>query len=126
MKITLLFLISMSLSAFDITGTWKLNSKHPHNFAGIISYGGTFFLSSDGTVIAIQNNKTVTGTTRKYQLHNSELNIYLENKQEGVVRNFFLKHSSANQTFKLQQIDDKCLLAIQQEQKTNTFTMCKE
>jgi len=116
----------MLLSAFDITGTWKLRSKRPHNFAGIISYGGTFVLSPDGTVIVLQNNKTITGAMRKYKLHNNEFNVYLENKQAGVLDNFFLKHSSLNQTFKLQQIDDKCLLATQQKQKTNTFTMCRE
>lgn len=66
----------------------------------------------------------ITGIAR-YKLQGNKLNFYLENKQAGMLSNFFIKHSSANKTFPLKQTSDNCFYAKQVGNKNNTFSMCK-
>ena len=127
MKILLFLLITMSLYAqgINVVGTWKLlNKKHPFTCCGLVAYGTTLNLSKQGNVDIVKNN-SVTSTTRHYKIHGNKLNFYLENKQAGMLSNFFMKHSSTNKTFLLKKTSDRCFHAEQIGNKNNTFLMCK-
>jgi len=118
-----------SAYAFDITGTWKLSTtvkSRPFNFCGLVSYGTVIQYNKNNTIKAISKYGTnTTGTKRKYRLSNHNLNIFLENKQIGVLPNFLLHHSSSNKTFRLHQISKSCFLATDQSNMNNIFRMCK-
>ncbi|WP_457746875.1 hypothetical protein [Sulfurimonas sp.] len=130
MKSFLIFILITSTYALDITGTWKLSSNvknRPFKCCALVAYGTTIRFNTDKTINIINKYGTnVTGTKRKYTLKEHNLNIFLDNKQIGMLPNFFLNHSSSNKTFKLHQLNKNCYLALDKRNKNNTFQMCKQ
>ena len=130
MRFLLIIMILTSVHAFDISGIWKLSSavKHrPFTFCALVTYGLTIKFNTDETISIIKKQKTnITETKRKYKLKAYDLNVFLDNEQMGMLPNFFLHHSSTNQTFKLHHLSENCYLAVDQNNKNNRFKMCKK
>jgi len=126
----ILLILITSIYAIDITGIWKLSTtvkNRPFTCCALATYGTTVRFNADQTLNIIKKHgPNVTGTKRRYTLKSSDLNIYLDNPQIGILSNFFLHHSSSNQTFKLHQLNKNCYLAVDQRNKNNTFQMCKK
>jgi len=129
MKLLLIIMITTSLYSLDIIGTWQLSStvkNRPFKCCALVAYGTTIRFNIDKTINIINKHGTnITGTKRKYTLKGYDLNIFLDNKQIGILPNFFLNHSSSNQTFKLHQLNNNCYIAVDERNKNNTFQMCK-
>ncbi len=129
MKFLFIILLTTSIYAINIEGTWKLSSitkTHPFNCCALIGYGATLKFNQDGTITQITKyQSSVTGTHKRYTLNGNYLNVYLENKKIGMMANFFMKHSSSNKTFVLKKIDKNCYKAIDIKVPNNLFIMCK-
>lgn len=126
--IIVILFISTSVFGLDVVGNWKLfNKKQPFSFCGLIAYSTILKFSENGTVERINSNNKVIfeNTKRIYTIKNDKLNVYLENKDLGVVSNFILKNSSTNQRFELEAMDSGCYMATDIKHKSNTFMMCK-
>ena len=116
----------ISLSASEINGTWNLSGEHPIRFNGIIGYSFKIDFKNDGTFTLLGNRSSITKTVHRYKIKNNKLDVYLENKNIGLISTFMLRHSSASQAFILQKQSTKCYLAIDKKISTNKFIMCKE
>lgn len=129
MKFLFIFLLTTSIYAINIEGTWKLSSitkTHPFNCCALIGYGATLKFNKDGTITQIaKHQSSVTGTHKRYKLNGNHLNVYLENKQIRMIASFFMKYSSSNKTFVLKKIDKNCYKAIDIKVPNNLFIMCK-
>ncbi len=120
----------MSLSTYakdvSIVGIWKLtNKERPFTCCSLSGYGATLKFTKDNTIELINKSPKLTDTTRHYSLKGNELNVYLKSKSVGFLGNLFMKNSSSNKTFTVNQISDKCFKAVQTKNHSNTFTMCK-
>lgn len=128
MKVLFILFISLFAYAEDISiiGTWKLtNSERPFSCCSLAGYEVTLRFTTKGRVELLKKGAKVTDTTRHYNLKDDELNVYLESKSVGFFGNLFMKNSSSNKIFKIEQVSAKCFKAIQTKNKANNFVMCK-
>ena len=129
MKFLFIILLTTSIYAINIEGTWKLSSitkTHPFNCCALIGYGTILKFNKDGTITPItKHQSSITGTHKRYKLNGNHLNVYLENKKIGMIASFFMKYSSSNKTFVLKQIDKNCYKATDIKDSNNLFIMCK-
>ena len=122
----LILLLSNSIYAIDIIGTWKLTNKTtPFTCCALVSYEIVLVFNQDNTIELAKKQKTMFSTTRHYQLKNDELTMYLKNENSSIIQNFFMRNSSTNQTFQLKQSNNACYKAAQVGRTSNSFEMCK-
>lgn len=124
-KISLLIFLALPVAAQEIAGVWKLtNHERPFKFSSAVSYEMNFQFNKDGTLHLLQNHANALGSTRHYELNRNELKVMLKNKNMNTANNVGLRMISS-QTLVLTPISSECYQAIDKDEKTNTFIMCK-
>lgn len=122
----ILNLISVSIFAETLVGTWQLvNKERPFNFASTVGYEMTFKFNSDGTLELLQKSHNIMNSTRRYELKNgNKLVVVLKNKDTGALHNFALGTLSS-QTLTLVSVKNNCYRVYENQPNNNVFTMCK-
>lgn len=127
MKIILVMILSITVYANDIVGIWNLsNNERPFTCCSLVGSSVLFEFKNDGTMYIIEDSKTMTGSTRHYELKDNKITFFLQNSGAGTFQNFIMKKSSATKTFRLEPISNNCYHAVDSKYPSNEFTMCKQ
>lgn len=124
-KVSLLIFLALPLIAQDIVGIWKLtNKERPFKFSSVVSYETNFQFNKDGTLQLMQNKTNSLGSIRHYELKKDELKVMLKNKNMGIAGGLGISMFSS-QNLTLTRVNSQCYRALDKDDRTNIFIMCK-